>query len=70
MNSGLRAVVYAASYARAVQACREAGKASVPVICSVNRCSHNGALEYLARMQAEGVIGAPNPDGEHELTPL
>ena len=58
-----------AAYAKAVQACRDAGAASVSIIQATTRATYNGALAFLARMEQEGVIGARQEDGTHALLP-
>ena len=56
-----------AAYERALKACQQAGKASVSIIQKDTRSTYNGALAHLQRMQQEGIIGAPDDQGEHPL---
>lgn len=66
MSTRFQAIADAA-YMRAVEAVREAGIGSVAVIQEKTRATWNGAHEFLARMQQEGVVGAAGDDGTHPL---
>lgn len=57
-----------AAYARAVEAVREAGTASVQILQAKTRATFNGAQAFLQRMQAEGIIGPRREDGTYPLT--
>lgn len=56
-------------YARAVQAVREAGIVTASAVQSKTRITYAGALVFLERMEQEGIVTAPDSNGQRHLIP-
>ena len=54
-------------YARAVAAVKNAGSTTVAELQGSCRLSYSGAVEFLARMESEAIVGAPDEQGRRAL---
>jgi S-DNA-T family DNA segregation ATPase FtsK/SpoIIIE len=54
-------------YERAVEHVKKTGEASVLNVQAGARISYNGALSFLERMEAEGVVSAADDEGKRTV---